>query len=401
MSSRERLDEIIENEVSKIKQEDFDRAQGKVRPVDCSVIVHRSLNGKQNRERIYSAMGPAFMNQWDASPHLRFPLINNVPISRVEVKRDSDLFMRLTSDAQTRPYQYTGHISCIISMVHIGQRKLLINEILFLNLHGSKSNVVVYIGAAGGSHTVALAEMFPNHNFFLYDPAPFSRPILDYMRKNPRRVKIYNELFPPAEGTQSHRDLLRATSGETGFLLISDIRRREQGEDAPTNSDVNLDNELQFDVCRKMNPKAAHLKFRLPYLDPEADPPAPDIEVRIPNGVIYFQPWVGPKSTETRLIIEPPYTESNTEVMSSKWYESALFYHNMNTRYSSFVVEGLEALDIFLGTIYDTCFDCTFERYTLLQYLNSGHAPEEYRTFAALYSLLKRVIGREDDRLLK
>lgn len=73
----------------------------------------------------------------------------------------------------------------------------------------------------------------------------------------------------------------------------------------------------------------------------------------------------------------------------------------MNTRYSSFIMPSLASLDIWLGPVYDTCFDCTFERYTLLQYLNSGSAAEEYRTFSPLYGLLKRVIGREDDRLLK
>lgn len=60
------------------------------------------------------------------------------------------------------------------SVIHWGQRKLLMSEIEFLTLHGHKANLVVYAGAAPGTHISMLSEMFPQHNFILVDPSPFT-----------------------------------------------------------------------------------------------------------------------------------------------------------------------------------------------------------------------------------
>lgn len=387
--SREELQRFIEREIRKID----------TRSEDCSPVLYHILNNRSNRELLRRSLGSEAMRLWDESPHLRIHVLRNTHIPIIHVPSASgDSFMRLLPGSPVATYEkLSRNLQCPFSSIHIGQRKLLINEILFLNLHGSKSGVIVYIGAAGGYHTVALAEMFPNHKFLLYDPAPFSKQIITYARLNPKRIKIYNELFPPEEGSVSHKELLEATSGDAGFLLISDIRRRDEQEDLPSNADVDADMELQFEICRKMNPKAAHLKCRLPYLEASEA----DIQVRLLKGVIYIQPWAGQRSTETRLIIEPPYTDENTVTVSARWYESALFYHNLVTRFSSFIMESPTPLDFFLGTIYDTCFDCTFERHVLLQYLSSPGLPGDYSSFSAIYELIKKAIGREDDRLLK
>lgn len=420
--ARHELDQIVESEVRKYLTDNSDAAVGVARFSDCATVVQRLINTRQRRSLVERALGPAALRTWEQEPHFRYNLLADIPIPTVQVAvEDGDKFMRLALDAPTQPYTYTPPtVGCLYSDVHIGQRKLLVSEILFMTLHGAKARTVVYIGAAGGQHIPALCEMYPEHRFLLYDPAPFSRPLMDYMRKNPTRVAVYNELFPPADKNgRAARDLAQATgasgigtstatAAQRGFLLISDIRRREENADAPTNSDVDADMELQVMICREMQPLAAHLKCRLPYFNPEADPPEPDIQVTLPKGVIYFQPWCGHKSTETRLILEPPYDDpSSTMTLSARWYESALYNHNINTRYTRHITPAIETTDLFLGTVYDTCFDCTFERYTLWRYLVTAVpttlSTEEnsYTNFAALYNLLKRIVGREDERLLR
>lgn len=406
--ARAELEALITREVAKYWEADeVNRRRGQARHTDVHTAVQLILNSSgYNRDLVKRAIGSAGFRIWDEEPHLRYNLIkgiqNPAPIIYV-TPEEQDAFMRLrVPDAPGIPYvKCAVNSQCLWSDVHVGQRKLLINELLFMNYHASKSNVVVYIGAAGGSHIPALCELFPGHRFLLYDPAPFSKPLMDYMKKNPSRIVVYNELFPPAIGTKSRVELDRVTkNGEVGFLLISDIRRRDEEHDAPTNADVMADMDLQDEICREMKPRAAHLKCRLPYLNPEANPPEPDIPVKMMKGPIYFQPWCGHKSTEARLIAEPPYTEENTVTISARWYESALYYHNVVSRNSRYVVKALEALDMFLGGImYDSCFDCTFERYSIWLYLLNHSS--KYRSFVEVYLLFKRIIGREDERLLR
>src|SRR5262245_53966686 len=59
-------------------------------------------------------------------------------------------------------------------VIHWGQRKLLLSEIMFLTQWGHLANIVVYAGAAPSDHTPYLQSLFPNHTFILIDPRPFS-----------------------------------------------------------------------------------------------------------------------------------------------------------------------------------------------------------------------------------
>lgn len=399
-SSTPELDALITRETQRCAN---DRVAGKgARFTDCATTVQRILNQRENREILRRALGPHGLRAWDNEPHLRFHLLRGVttasPLTfRIPVEA-GDAFMRLTDDSPLLAYVRSDHsTNSLHSSVHVGQRKLLIGEVWFLTTYGHLSKIVVYIGAAGGQHIPALCELFPNHRFLLYDPAPFSKPLLDYMRRNPGRLAVYNELFPPPAGSRSDSELQAAVGGGEGFLLISDIRRRDQDSDAPTNKDVDEDMELQAAMCVKLQPKAAHLKCRGPYL---AVGSTEDVEFTMPEGQIYKQPWAPHQSTECRLVCQPPYTELMT--MSGRWYESAMFYHNHNTRYARFDVQSLAPLDVFLDGVYDTCFDCTFERYTIWLYLKtSTGGGGVYSSFAAVYDLFKRVIGREDERLLR
>jgi hypothetical protein len=58
---------------------------------------------------------------------------------------------------------------------HWGQRKLLLSEIEFLTDWAplDRDSIVVYAGAAPGTHIAFLAEMFPRLSFVLVDPSEF------------------------------------------------------------------------------------------------------------------------------------------------------------------------------------------------------------------------------------
>lgn len=99
------------------------------------------------------------------------------------------------------------------TVIHWGQRKLLMSEIEFLTLHHERGDVVVYAGAAPGTHMDYLADLFPGvSRFVLVDPAPFTVHPSD-------RIQIINGLF-----TNELADELRERFGSTRILFISDVR---------------------------------------------------------------------------------------------------------------------------------------------------------------------------------
>lgn len=55
---------------------------------------------------------------------------------------------------------------------HVGQRKLLLNEIQYYNKHVPKDKevIVMYVGSASGHHTPVILDMFPNIKLLLVDP---------------------------------------------------------------------------------------------------------------------------------------------------------------------------------------------------------------------------------------
>jgi hypothetical protein len=53
---------------------------------------------------------------------------------------------------------------------HIGQRKLLLNEIQFLTYYCQNIDCIVYVGAAPCEHLTIIQELFPNNKYLLIDP---------------------------------------------------------------------------------------------------------------------------------------------------------------------------------------------------------------------------------------
>jgi hypothetical protein len=179
-----------------------------------------------------------------------------------------------------------------------GQRKLLLNEVLFLTKYGHLSDTVLYIGSAPGHHIPIVATMFPKHKFELWDPAPFA--IREQYLQN-SNIELFKQPF-----TEKTALLYRGRN----VLLISDLRILTKGHVQPNNKGPNTqtdqtndelkvmnDNYKQLQFVNLINPRMSMLKFRLPFI---YDPP----ERIYAEGEIWLQAWSKPRSAEVRLILD-------------------------------------------------------------------------------------------------
>lgn len=164
--------------------------------------------------------------------------------------------------------------------VHWGQRKLFMNEIELLTLYAKAGDVIVYAGAAPGTHLKYLAgTLFPEIRFVLVDPAPFAV-------QPSEQFELRSELMTD--------EIAREFAGRDNVIFVSDIRRTYASEDL-IKEDMS-DQQRWHDV---MQPKVSMLKFRLPWLPGETE---------YLCGKVYTQPYAKPRSTEMRLIAEVRYT---------------------------------------------------------------------------------------------
>lgn len=198
------------------------------------------------------------------------------------------------------------------NLIHMGQRKLLMSEIEFLTEYATTNTVVVYAGAAPGSHIPILLDMFPSVIFHLYDNGTYSSNLFDKVSNNPRKgLEVYERYLDA--------DTARAYRHKGNILLISDIRTNtNKSRDAkPTDEDVSRDNATNVAITKAMDPEASLLKFRLPY--------SPGHTAHL-EGELRLQSWSGHESTEVRLLCKRPY---RTIYYDHTEHEEKMFYHNM------------------------------------------------------------------------
>lgn len=297
--------------------------------------------------------------------------------------------------------------------IHYGQRKLLLNEMLFLALEGLQSKryrsirssgekskafvwlsamrggagadldggdvrvpkstdvpIVVYAGAGGtGQHLLFLCKLFQGVCFHCYDMSEYDANLRDEVEAG----RYPNLFLHQALFGDEQCDAFAYLSRESGHsvYLISDIRSAgkqmsfEEFEDR-----VHEDNEMQYDWVERIRPVKAHLKWRMPYTRTEA---------RIVEPCEFMlQPWAGSESGEVRQVVRrPPRDEAyrygsmtidefenrmmvmHTAVKPYACYESPLpcsgFYP-----YDEDEVRLEESLDN-VGLGMDRCWNCTYE----------------------------------------
>lgn len=116
--------------------------------------------------------------------------IDNVLIKNTVVETLDDIKKSMSyKEKSLKGYKYNKY------SVHIGQRKLMLNEIQFLTKY--KSKYCVYAGVAPGNKTYYLSTLFPNTKLILIDPNKFNL-ILD------------NNV---SHRTKKHKDIVHIKSG--------------------------------------------------------------------------------------------------------------------------------------------------------------------------------------------
>jgi hypothetical protein len=191
---------------------------------------------------------------------------------------------RLLSDSAPR-LEYQRRKGQLKSVLHWGQRKLLLSEIEFLTNYGEAGRIVLYAGAAPGTHTNYLSELFPELTFVLVDPSHFETIPTD-------RIKIIQDFFTD-DIAYKYRGL--------GVLFISDIRTASWSDmkEEDVEAYVESDNIAQMRWHGILRPLRSMLKFRLPYVDERTDAAR---FTRYLDGEVYLPIW-GPQTTsETRLV---------------------------------------------------------------------------------------------------
>jgi len=305
------------------------------------------------------------------------------------------------------------------SVIHWGQRKLLLSEIEFLTLYGDLSSTVVYAGAAPGSHITKLSDMFPDLKFILYDPNDFDPKLKS--PKYEKKIEIVQKYFLDETAKKFEND---------GVLFISDIRTANwhKMKEEDVQERVREDNKWMKDWVLLMKPKKAMLKFKVPYpekpksqqeiekwlvqhgvpdpvlkhlqnlkLTPvklralsledilKFDIPEDDktllhkniLELRqlgcseFLSGDIHLPVWGPVTTTETRLVTnaeQPLILYDHTD------YEELMFHFNTLTRMTYYPHD----IPTNNTTGYDHCFDCRAEIWVLEQYLKRvKKTPEE------------------------
>jgi hypothetical protein len=282
----------------------------------------------------------------------------------VDLNARTFTFSDLTIGTHSKREKYRRRDGENMSNVHWGQRKLLISEIEFFTIYWDPklipNPICVYAGASPGTHIVMLSKMFPAFIFHLYDPRPFGIKATD-------KIILYNQKFTD--------EVAVTYANRKDIFFLSDIRTSDYRQIAkdiylkygikdfdkfgnpygannivkPAKREVDRihetnilgDMNMQQQWVMTMNPEHALLKFRLPYpytINDKMD------TMQYLSGIVYWQPWVGKESVETRL--KPikgtgGYEQSVWNLLEN---EEWAFYHNTVER------EQNEYFNIFTGT---------------------------------------------------
>lgn len=196
--------------------------------------------------------------------------------------------------------------------LHIGQRKLLLNEIQFLTLCNKVKNnpkYCIYAGSAPGNKTYLLSQLFPDVKFILIDPNIFNLLIYESNNitknhrnvKNPNIIHLYsgyqysgnkyndnleNKKITSLPKLQQNKlinfiiesdykifiieDYMSNEFAELFKLLpvcsfISDIRSNVKLHSYPSDFDIVWNMTMMFNWINILEPEVSVFKFRTPF----------------------------------------------------------------------------------------------------------------------------------------
>lgn len=313
-------------------------------------------------------------------------IFNNSPISSQQNKKFYDIFInknphlgqanfinvyhfnklerQLRSNAPRRKYTRTPGIQKTV--IHWGQRKLLMSEIEFLTNYSKENDTVLYAGAAPGHHLPYLASLFPSLKFILVDPEPFTSTVFNNQQINVRKDMFFDE------------NMAREFSGRDDILFISDIRTKNVSnmEDVEDIESTVIEDQLrQMRWHLLMRPKYSMLKFRLPYGEGTTE---------YFDGTIYLPVWGPVNTTETRLVVP---RNPEIKIWNNTVYEENMAYFN-NVQRVSYYNHNIKSHCV------DHCYDCSSEINILGKYLytyRGGMFPTKELFWNAISSMMQEI----------
>lgn len=285
---------------------------------------------------------------------------------RLDAPVADDFNRCITKDSERK--QYVTRRNEFKRALHWGQLKLMLTEIEFLTLvmleyNESKDDrdiIFVYAGAAPGHHTEYLSSLFPEIHFELYDPNRFAI-------KESKMIKIHtgeiNGMFTPSVAKYWKEQV------DKYVVFCSDIRT-----EPATDENVIANMNMQLEWWTIMQPMLSMFKFRLPWYAGIT---------KYVVGDIYIQPYPGPTSTESRLIVKAGAKLIDYDNVA---YEEQMFYHNTVNRYKSYKCI-LGDLDLERDHL-DNCYDCVSFINIVTKYLQLMKKPVNKDT---IYKLVVEI----------
>lgn len=241
--------------------------------------------------------------------------------------------------------------------IHWGQLKLFYSELEFLTISMERKYdlsdcVVIYIGAAPGTHIGYLTKLFPSTYWILIDPNKFHITKSDYIDIYTGDRGFFTDDMIPEILDHKFLKICKCR------LFISDIRTKTE--------ETSIFNEMldQQRWLLKLNADLSMLKFRLPYtLEDGNDMWVYCLDsiksyIKQPigrpclnkknnmcylKGDIYVQIFPPQYSTETRLIVDKKdkYKMYNYDTIK---YEEKCYYYNTTIRKSNMIFDNSEEI---------------------------------------------------------
>jgi hypothetical protein len=258
---------------------------------------------------------------------------------------------------------------------HIGQRKLILNEIQFLK--NTNSEYCIYAGSAPGNKTHYLSQLFPDIKLILVDPNKFdlklpdgkshrsvphvdivhmstayptrsnvakTSNIIEYIQSSKCKIFIFEE-YMTIKMANKFKDL--------NCSFISDIRSNIYLQKYPTDFDIYWNTSMMYNWITIMQPNMSMLKIRMPYgsdtvKTKDDDYIINEFKMSKKNGIdflnnyndnrffmskseLFIQPWAPVSSSELRMIILKKDI-SNIVEYDIKDIEDKMFYYNTINR---------------------------------------------------------------------
>jgi hypothetical protein len=259
------------------------------------------------------------------------------------------------------------------TIIHWGQRKLLMSEIEFLTLIGPEklqNSIVVYAGAAPGTHTLFLTTLFPQvDKWILVDPARFDESLT-----NKQNIELVNNIFTDVLAANIHTQY-----SNKSIYFVSDIRTADSNKQ----NNVEVEQRVHSDMIAQsqwhniLKSRRSMLKFRLPW-DIGAQSLPPSLEYLA--GDVYLPVWGPTSTTESRLITHEwdGIGTAPTKVYDNKKYEEQMFFFNRFLR-PSLYHHPIQAQGI------DNCYDCRAELEILRAYISLFNTERNARTGQVLF----------------